>query len=259
MSNLRDLFDLHGKSAIITGGSRGLGLQIAEALGEFGATLFLVSRKSAELDRAVAQLSVRGIMAYAMAADLGAGDGARAVVNAAVERLGRVDILVNNAGASWGAPAEDYPVDGWNKVMDLNITGLFRLAQAVARMSFLPRRTGAILNIASIEGLTGHHPDLPGTIAYNAAKGAVINLTRALAAEWGPRGVRVNALAPGHFPSKMSAVTIERFGARILDLIPMRKFGGPDDLKGAALLLVSQAGAHITGQVLAVDGGATAI
>jgi gluconate 5-dehydrogenase len=259
MSDLRDLFDLNGKCAIVTGGSRGLGFQIAEALGEFGATLFLVSRKPADLDHAVAQLRDRGFAAYAMAADLGACDAAQAVASAAVERLGRVDILVNNAGASWGATAEDYPADGWNKVMDLNVTGLFRLTQAVARTSFLPRRTGAILNIASIEGLTGHHPDLPGTIAYNAAKGAVINLTRALAAEWGPRGVRVNALAPGYFPSKMTAVTIERSGARLLDLIPMRKFGGPDDLKGAALLLVSRAGAHITGQVLAVDGGATAI
>jgi NAD(P)-dependent dehydrogenase (short-subunit alcohol dehydrogenase family) len=260
MARLVSLFNLCGRTAIITGGSRGLGLQIAAALGEFGASLLLVSRKQADLDAAAATLDSQGIAASTLAADLGADESAvDFLVTAALRRFGTIDILVNNAGTTWGAPAEEYPMEGWNKVIRLNLTALFRLSQAVARASMLPRRTGAILNVASTEGLSGHHPDLPGTAAYNAAKGGVVNLTRALAAEWGGRGVRVNALAPGHFPSKMTAELMAKSADRLLDLIPLKKFGGPDDLKGAALLLVSEAGAHITGQILAVDGGASAI
>jgi gluconate 5-dehydrogenase len=260
VAKLLDLFNLKGKTAIITGGSRGLGLQIAAALGEFGASLLLVSRKQADLDVAAAALANQGVAASTLAVDLGADDGTvDLIVATALRRLSTIDILVNNAGTTWGAPAEEYPLEAWNKVIRLNLTGLFRLTQAVATASMLPRRSGAILNIASTEGLGGHHPDLPGTAAYNAAKGGVINLTRALAAEWGGRGIRVNAIAPGHFPSKMTAGLIANATDRLLDLIPMRKFGGPHDLKGAALLLVSEAGAHITGQILAVDGGASTI
>lgn len=260
MAKLLDLFSLKGKTAVITGGSRGLGLQIAAALGEFSASLLLVSRKQADLDAAAAALATQRITASTLAADLGTDNRAvDLVVTSALQRFGAIDILVNNAGTTWGAPAEDHPIEAWHKVIELNLTALFRLSQAVAKASMLPRRTGAILNVASIEGLSGHHPDLPGTAAYNAAKGGVVNLTRALAAEWGGRGVRVNALAPGHFPSKMTAGLIAQSADRLLDLIPLKKFGGADDLKGAALLLVSDAGAHITGQILAVDGGAGAI
>jgi gluconate 5-dehydrogenase len=166
---------------------------------------------------------------------------------------------VNNAGAVWGAPAEDYPLEGWNKVIDLSVTGLFVLTQAVARSAFLKQGRGAIINVASIEGLLGHHPDRLGTIAYNTAKGAVINMTRALAAEWGPRNIRVNALAPGFFPSKMTASTLDKHGAEILHQTPLGKLGGDTDLMGPALLLASDAGAHITGQTLVVDGGATIV
>ena len=260
MAKLLELFNLQGKCAIITGGSRGLGLQIAAALGEFGASLLLVSRKQADLDTAADPLASQGIAVSTLAVDLGTDESAvDLLVSTALQRLGTIDILVNNAGTTWGAPAEDYPIEAWNKVIQLNLTGVFRLSQAVAKASMLPRGRGAILNVASTEGLAGHHPDLPGTSAYNASKGGVVNLTRALAAEWGERGIRVNALAPGHFPSKMTAGLIARSADRLLDLIPMKKFGGPDDVKGAALLLVSEAGAHITGQILAVDGGASAI
>ncbi len=256
---LAGLFDLDGQVALITGGSRGLGLQIAEALGEYGATVVLVARKAADLDAAVAHLRALGIAADAIACDLGTAEAADALVEQVVRRHGRLDILVNNAGTSWGAPMEDYPLAGWNKVIDLNITGLFLLTQAAGRRAFLPQGGGKVLNIASVAGLQGHHPRMIGTIAYNAAKGAVVNFTRALAAEWGPRNINVNALAPGYFPSKLANAMIDTHGAFLVEHTPLGRLGDGDDLKGAALLLVSAAGRHITGQVLAIDGGASVI
>lgn len=251
---LARLFDLSGKVAIVTGGSRGLGLQIARAFVEYGASVALVARKQAELDAAVEEL---GGNTTAFAADLGSPEAASTLTERVMARYGRIDILVNNAGATWGAPAEDYPTEGWNKVIDLNVTGLFLLTQAVARAAFLPQGKGAVVNVASIEGLLGHHPDRIGTIAYNTAKGAVINMTRALAAEWGPRNIRVNALAPGFFPSKMTAGTLGEHGDEMLRQTPLGKLGGTTDLMGPALLLASDAGGHITGQTLVVDGGTT--
>ena len=259
MVKLRTLFDLSGRVALVTGGSRGLGLQIAEALGEFGATVVLAARKQAELDDAVAQLQSQGVDAAAIAADVGNPASAAALVDQVLARHGTVNILVNNAGTTWGAPAENHPIEGWNKVVDLNVTGVFLLTQEFARRSFLPQGSGAVINVASIEGLQGHHPRRGGTIAYNTAKGAVINMTRALAAEWGPRGIRVNALAPGFFPSKLTAVTLDSHGEELVDSTPLGKLGGANDLKGAALLLASDAGGHITGHVLVVDGGMTVI
>lgn len=256
---LASLFDLKERVAIVTGGSRGLGLQIATALGEYGASLALVARKQGDLDVAVEQLQATGCAAVGFAADLGSSGVAQDLTRRVMERFGRIDVLVNNAGAAWGAPAEDFPLEGWNKVIDLNVTGLFLLTQSVARSAFLPQGGGSVINVASIEGLLGHHPDRLGTIAYNTAKGAVINMTRALAAEWGPRGIRVNALAPGFFLSKMTMATVEEHGDEMLRQTPLGKLGGATDLMGAALLLASAAGGHITGQTLVVDGGATII
>jgi NAD(P)-dependent dehydrogenase (short-subunit alcohol dehydrogenase family) len=257
---LSGLFDLTGRVAVVTGGSRGLGLQIASALGEFGASLALVARKQADLDAAVEKLTREGRTAVGFVADLGKTSEAAASLTARVmERFGRIDVLVNNAGATWGAPAEDYPLEAWNKVIDLNVTGLFLLTQAVARSAFLKQGKGAVINVASVEGLQGHHPDRPGTIAYNTAKGAVVNMTRALAAEWGPRNIRVNALAPGFFPSKMTKVLLEKHGDEVLRETPLGKLGGDTDLMGAALLFASDAGGHITGQTLVIDGGANII
>jgi NAD(P)-dependent dehydrogenase (short-subunit alcohol dehydrogenase family) len=256
---LRKLFDLSGRVAVVTGGSRGLGLQIATALGDQGAVLALVARKAAELDEAVKGLSAQGIVAHAFPADLSDAEGSAALVGRVLDEFGRIDILVNNAGATWGATAEDYPLAGWNKVIDLNLTGLFLLTQATAKAAFLPLGRGVVINLASTEGLQGHHPNRLGTIAYNAAKGGVINMTRALAAEWGPKGIRVNALAPGFFPSKMATVTLEAHGAEMVLQTPLGKLGGDQDLMGAALLLASDAGGHITGQVIVIDGGATII
>jgi NAD(P)-dependent dehydrogenase (short-subunit alcohol dehydrogenase family) len=257
--SLKQLFDLSSRVALITGGSRGLGLQIAEALGEFGAAVVLVARKEDELAAAAAALAQKGVKAFTIAVDLGGEADFTALVERALSLAGRIDILVNNAGATWGAPAEDYPIQAWEKVMGLNVTSLFRLTQAVAKAAFLPQHKGAVINVASIEGLKGHSPHHAPTVAYNTSKGAVINLTRALAAEWGPRGVRVNALAPGFFPTKMTYVALDAMGEEIIKATPLGRLGGDDDLKGAALLLASDAGAHITGQTIVVDGGVTIV
>jgi gluconate 5-dehydrogenase len=256
---LEGLFDLSGRVALVTGGSRGLGLQIATALGEFGASLALVARKKPDLDTAVQQLLAAGCTAVGFVADLRGPAAVATLTEQVMERYGKIDILVNNAGATWGAPAEDYPLEGWNKVIDLNVTGLFLLTQAVARNAFLKQRKGAVVNVASVEGLQGHHPDRPGTVAYNAAKGAVINMTRALAAEWGSRNIRVNALAPGYFPSKMTTGILEEHSGELIRQTPLGKLGGDTDLMGAALLLASDAGGHITGQTIVVDGGTSII
>lgn len=260
MRTVQQLFDLTGKTALVTGGSRGLGLQIAEALGEQGAKIVLSSRKQADLDEAVEHLKQRGIEASAIAADLSQDAAVAPLVAEAMRRLGHIDILVNNAGATWGAPAEDYPAEAWDKVMNLNIRSIFLLSQAVGKQSMIPRKYGRIINVASIAGLSGNGPDSMQTIAYNTSKGAVVNFTRTLAGEWGRHGVTVNALAPGFFPSKMTKGTLEAFGAETLaKRAPLQRIGDDEDLKGAALLFASDAGKHITGQILAVDGGVSAV
>ena len=256
---VQDLFDLTGQVALVTGGSRGLGLQIAEALGEAGAKIMLTSRKAADLEEATAHLQARGIDARWIAADAAKPEEAHRVVAETMERLGQIDILVNNAGATWGAPAEDHPLEAWDKVMDLNIRSLFVFAQAVAKASMIPRKSGRIINVASIAGLSGNLGAMK-TIAYNTSKGAAVNFTRALAGEWGQYGITVNALAPGFFPSKMTKGLLATVGAENLAAAaPLRRLGDDEDLKGAALLFASRAGKHITGQILAVDGGVSAL
>jgi NAD(P)-dependent dehydrogenase (short-subunit alcohol dehydrogenase family) len=256
---VQELFDLSGQVALVTGGSRGLGLQIAESLGEAGAKIMLSSRKAADLEEAMAHLQARGIDARWIAADAADEVQARGVITQTLERLGQIDILVNNAGASWGAPAEDHPIEAWDKVMNLNIRSLFVFAQAAAKLSMIPRRHGRIINVASIAGLGGN-PSTMKTIAYNTSKGAVVNFTRALAGEWGEFGITVNALAPGFFPSKMTKGLLATLGVDTLAAAaPLRRIGDHEDLKGAALLFASRAGKHITGQILAVDGGVSAI
>ena len=260
MRTTQQLFDLKGKTALITGGSRGLGLQIAEALGEQGATLVLSSRKQADLDEAVAHLKSRGIEASAIAADLSREEAVGPLVAEAMKRLGHIDILVNNAGATWGAPAQDYPTEAWDKVMNLNIRSIFLLSREVGKQSMIPRKYGRIINVASIAGLSGNGPESMQTIAYNTSKGAVVNFTRTLAGEWGRHGITVNAIAPGFFPSKMTRGLLEQRGAEnIARRAPLQRIGDDEDLKGAALLFASDAGKHITGQILAVDGGVSAV
>ena len=255
---VQQLFDLTGRIALVTGGSRGLGLQIAEALGEAGAKVMLSSRKAGDLEEAAAHLSSKGIDARWIAADASEPDDARRIVTETLERLGSIDVLVNNAGAAWGAPAEDHPLEAWDKVMNLNIRSLFVISQAAAKLSMIPRQQGRIINVASIAGLGGNPPGME-TLAYNTSKGAVVNFTKALAAEWGEHGITVNALAPGFFPSRMTKGTLERMGDDLVKHAPLRRLGDDDDLKGAALLFASAAGKHITGQVLAVDGGVSCV
>jgi len=256
---VQQLFDLTGQVALVTGGSRGLGLQIAQALGEAGAKIMLSARKTDELELAVAQLQAAGIDARWIAADCSKEADLRRMANETLERMGPIDILVNNAGASWGAPAEDHPVEAWDKVMNLNVRGYFILSQEVAKRCMIERRKGRILNVASIAGLSGNGGHMK-TVAYNTSKGAVINFTRSLAGEWGEYGITVNAICPGFFPSKMTHGLLEKLGAdNMAQAAPLRRLGDDEDLKGLALLYASDAGKHITGQWMAVDGGVSAV
>ena len=256
---IQQLFDLKGKTALVTGGSRGLGLQMAHALGEAGARIMLSSRKADELEKAVADLEAAGIDARWTAADCAVEADIHRLADETLERMGDIDILVNNAGAAWGAPAEDHPLDAWDKVMNLNVRGYFLLSQRVAKKSMIARKQGRIINIASIAGLGGNPPEMQ-TIAYNTSKGAVVNFTRALACEWGKYGITVNAICPGFFPSKMTRGTLENLGEEKLAAhAPLKRLGDDEDLKGITLLYASDAGKHITGQWLAVDGGVSVV
>lgn len=257
--SIQKLFDLTGKTALVTGGSRGLGLQMAHALGEAGAKIMLSSRKAEDLKVATAELQAAGIDADWIAADCAKEADIRMLADAAIQRMGQVDILVNNAGAAWGAPAEDHSVEAWDKVMNLNIRGYFILSQQIAKHSMIARKQGRIINIASIAGLGGN-PSGMQTIAYNTSKGAAINFTRALAAEWGVHGITVNAICPGFFPSKMTMGTLKALGEeKLADHAPLKRLGDDEDLKGLCVLYASDAGKHITGQFLAVDGGVSIV
>ena len=209
--NVRELFDLTGKVALVTGGSRGLGLQMAEALGEAGARLAITARKQAELDEAESRLVGLGCDVLTVAADLARPDRIPGIVDAVITRFGTIDVLVNNAGTTWGAPAEEYPYEAWKKVLALNLDAVFLLSQEVGRRAMIPQRSGRIVNVSSVAGLAGNPPELGmATIAYNTSKAAVLNFTRALASEWGRHGINVNALCPGFFPSKMSRGLLDR-------------------------------------------------
>jgi NAD(P)-dependent dehydrogenase (short-subunit alcohol dehydrogenase family) len=256
--SIQQLFDLHGRTALITGGSRGLGLQMAHALGEAGAKIMISARKAEELEQAVAELQAAGIDARWVAADAAKEPDIVRLVDDTLQRMGDIDILVNNAGASWGAPAEDHPIEAWDKVMNLNVRSIFLLCQQVGRRSMIPRQRGRIVNVASITGLGGNPPGM-NTLAYNTSKGAVINMTRALACEWGRHGITVNALCPGFFPSRMTRGTLERIGDELAAHAPLRRLGDDEDLKGTTVLFASDAGKHITGQWLAIDGGVSTV
>ena len=256
---VKQLFDLSGRTAIITGGSRGLGLQIAEALGDMGAKLALTARKKDELEGAVAKLAKQGIEAHAWVCDMGKRDMIPGVFDQILGRFGRIDILVNNAGAVWGAPAEDHPLEAWDKLVGLNLIGSFVMSQQAAKKAMIPAKWGRIINVASVAGLNASDPAVVRTVSYNATKHGVVGMTRQLAAEWGEHGITVNAICPGFSPSKMTQATLGTTGEMVRKATPTRRLGGPEDLKGLAVLLASEASRHITGQAIAVDGGAMLI
>jgi gluconate 5-dehydrogenase len=253
--SVKQLFDLSGKVALVTGGSRGLGLQMAEALGEMGAQVAITARKQGELDEAAARLKELRIEALTIASDLSKFETIPQAVDEVLSRFGTIDVLVNNAGTTWGAPAEDYPAEAWHKVMNLNINAMFFLTQEVGRRAMIPKKSGKIVNIASVAALGGNPPEMK-TIAYNTSKAAALNFTRALAAEWGKYDINVNAICPGFFPSKMTKGLLSQIEQGVTARTPLRRLGGDEDLKGAIAFFASDASRHVTGQFLPVDGGA---
>ncbi|KIL53045.1 SDR family oxidoreductase [Jeotgalibacillus campisalis] len=256
--NVFELFNLTGKTALITGGGRGLGAQIAEGFAEAGANIAVCSRKLEACQEVADSLEKLGVKTLAMQCDISNPDDVARVVKQTVQHFGRIDILVNNSGATWGAPAEDMPLEAWQKVMNVNVTGTFLMSQAVGR-TMIEQKEGKIINISSVAGLGGTDPRVMDTIGYNTSKGAVITMTKDLAVKWGKHNINVNAIAPGFFPTKMSKDIIENGKNPILEGTPLKRFGTEDDLKGAALFLASKASAYVTGDVLVVDGGTHAM
>jgi NAD(P)-dependent dehydrogenase (short-subunit alcohol dehydrogenase family) len=254
---VRELFDLSGRVALVTGGSRGLGLAMTSALAEMGAQVAITARKAAELAEAQGLLKQEGFDVTTFVSDLSRPGAAKSLADDIVSKLGPIDILVNNAGTSWGAPAEDYPLEAWQKVIDLNLTGTWEITRQVASSCMIPRHYGRIINIASVAALRGSTDDFKA-VAYSASKGGVISLTRALAGEWGTHGIVVNAICPGFIPSKMTRVVLESIGESVIAATPLHQLGSEDDMKGIVVLLASGAARHITGQIFPVDGGVTA-
>lgn len=254
--NVRQLFDLSGRVAIVTGGSVGLGRQMAEGLAEMGANVVLCARKKERCEQATEQLRQLGVETLALACDVSNPANVQEMVSAALSRFGRIDILINNAGTSWGAPVEEMRLEHWNKVIETNLTGTFLCSQAVGKV-MLQQKRGKIINMASVAGLNGASPELQA-IGYHASKGGVISFTKDLACKWATHNIQVNAIAPGWFPTHMSNWVLEHHKEFFLERIPQRRFGGEHDLKGAAVFLASEASAYVTGHVLVVDGGQSA-
>ncbi|NSL51685.1 SDR family oxidoreductase [Calidifontibacillus erzurumensis] len=255
--HVKELFDLKDQVALITGGGRGLGKQIAEAYAEMGCHLALCSRKK-EVCEETAEIfrNKYNVIAKSYELDVTNESMVEDVVNQVLEDFGKIDILVNNSGATWGAPVEEMPLEAWNKVLNVNVTGTFLMSRAVGR-HMIERKSGKIINIASAAGLTVRPPEITNTIGYTTSKAAVIHFTKDLAIKWARHNIHVNAIAPGMFRTKMTKGTLEQKEKEILERIPLRKIGDENMLKGAALYLATKASDFVTGTVLSVDGGST--
>ena len=244
-------YDFKGEVVLVTGGSRGLGLEIAHAFGYAGAQVVITARREQWLNEAETFLKERAISAYAMTCDVADASSVEQTVQQTLEKCGKIDVLINNAGLTWGAPAENHPLERWQQVINANITGTFLMSQAVGR-HMIEQGKGSIVNVASIAGLGGGQLN---TIGYNSSKAAVINMTRALAVEWGKYNIRVNAVAPGMFPTRMTEAIIERAEAIYNAMTPLGRIGKTGELAPTVLFLASEGASYITGQVMPVDGG----
>lgn len=252
-----DLFSLAGRVAIVTGGSRGLGLEIADALGGAGASVAICARRIEWLDEAAFRLRAAGVEAHAATCDVTDPAAVEAFISSVLERFGRVDVLVNGAGRTWGAPSLEMPVERFREVLDANATGTFLMSQAVGR-HLVAQRSGRIINVASVAGLVGQPPEILDAVGYAASKGAVVALTKDLAVKWARYGVTVNAIAPGFFLTRMTEKLLERTGDAVARLVPMGRVGESGEVGGVVVFLASDAARYVTGQVIAIDGGMSA-
>lgn len=254
--NVRQLFDLKGRVALVTGGSIGLGRQISQGLAEMGSDVVVCARKLNRCESAARELAELGVRTLPLECDVTNPESVQRATEEAVRHFGRIDILVNNAGVSWGVPFEEMKLSEWDKVLSTNLTGTFLMTQSVGRI-MIQQRSGSVINIASVAGMEGAPSEIVQATAYHASKGAVITLTKDLACKWATQNIRVNAIAPGWFPTHMTDWVIDHKKETLLGSIPMRRFGSDDDLKGITVFLASAASSYVTGQLLVVDGGQT--
>jgi NAD(P)-dependent dehydrogenase (short-subunit alcohol dehydrogenase family) len=253
--HVRELFDLSGKTAIVTGGASGLGRQMADALAESGANVVVCARKAERCVQAAEEIAGLGVRTLGLECDVRRRDQIDEVVRRTVEELGRIDILVNNSGTSWKASPEDVPAEGWQKVIDVNLTGAFFFAQAVGRVLIGQGEGGKIVNVASVAAFRGAQPETMNAVPYNASKGGLVALTIDLAVKWARHRINVNTIAPGWFPTELSTLVLQQEGDRLLERVPLRRFGGPEDMKGTIAFLASAASDYVTGATIVVDGG----
>lgn len=254
--NVKEMFDLSGKVALVTGGGRGIGQVVAEALLEAGAKVAITGRRPAYLDPTVADFKEKGYDCFSIVADVSKAEEVQQAVDAVIEKYGQIDILVNNAGQTWGQNTEDMSLARWEQVLNTNLTGVFLMCQAAGK-HMIERGQGRIINLASVAGLRAGATEEIKMLGYSTSKGGVITLTMALAREWGPKGIIVNAIAPGWFPTRMASGVIEAHRAEFEAQAALKRVGTLEELKGVALFLAAPASSYITGQTIVVDGGSS--